>query len=185
MVAMTDRRTAAPASRRERVRASTLAEIKGCALDLMREQGSTQVHFSDIARAMGMTAPALYRYFADRDDLLTALIRDAYNDLAERGQRGRLPDRPRGRLGPSSRRHAGLPHLGTDSARAVHADLRAADPGLRRRRAGRAPPRQPLARWTRCMGLVVNAYEAGRLVTSVLTRLRAADGRHDGREALA
>jgi AcrR family transcriptional regulator len=72
-----------PVSRRERVRAATLAEIKGCALDLMREQGSIQVHFSDIARAMGMTAPALYRYFADRDDLLTALIRDAYNDLAE------------------------------------------------------------------------------------------------------
>ena len=43
---------------------------------------------------MGMTAPALYRYFDDRDDLLTALIRDAYNDLAEAGQRDRLPDRP-------------------------------------------------------------------------------------------
>ena len=74
---------AAPASRRERVRASTLTEIKGCALDLMRERGSTQVHFADIARAMGMTAPALYRYFDDRDDLLTALIRDAYNDLGD------------------------------------------------------------------------------------------------------
>lgn len=30
---------------------------------------------------MGMTAPALYRYFADRDDLLSALIADAYDDL--------------------------------------------------------------------------------------------------------
>jgi AcrR family transcriptional regulator len=70
-------------SRRERVRASTLAEIKGAALDLMRERGSTQIHFADIARTMGMTAPALYRYFADRDDLLTVLIRDAYNDLAD------------------------------------------------------------------------------------------------------
>jgi AcrR family transcriptional regulator len=85
MVAMSEPggTSAAPASRRERVRASTLTEIKGCALDLMRERGSTQVHFADIARAMGMTAPALYRYFADRDDLLTALIRDAYNDLAD------------------------------------------------------------------------------------------------------
>ena len=77
------RPAAAPTSRRERVRASTLSEIKACALDLMRERGSTQVHFADIARAMGMTAPALYRYFDDRDDLLTALIRDAYNDLAD------------------------------------------------------------------------------------------------------
>ncbi|HTY70967.1 MAG TPA: TetR/AcrR family transcriptional regulator [Actinomycetes bacterium] len=74
---------ASPVSRRERVRASTLAEIKSCALELMRERGTTQVHFSDIARAMGMSAPALYRYFADRDDLLTALIRDAFNDLAD------------------------------------------------------------------------------------------------------
>jgi AcrR family transcriptional regulator len=33
---------------------------------------------------MGMTPPALYRYFADRDELLTALITDAYNDLGDR-----------------------------------------------------------------------------------------------------
>jgi AcrR family transcriptional regulator len=70
-------------SRRERVRAATLAEIKTAALELMREQGSTQIHFSDIARTMGMTAPALYRYFADRDALLTVLIIDAYNALAD------------------------------------------------------------------------------------------------------
>ena len=30
---------------------------------------------------MGMTPPALYRYFADRDELLTALITDGYSDL--------------------------------------------------------------------------------------------------------
>jgi AcrR family transcriptional regulator len=30
---------------------------------------------------MGMTPPALYRYFADHDELLTALIVDAYDDL--------------------------------------------------------------------------------------------------------
>jgi AcrR family transcriptional regulator len=70
-------------SRRERVRASTVAEIKAAALDLMRERGSTEIHFADIARVMGMTAPGLYRYFADRDALLTVLIEDAYNDLAD------------------------------------------------------------------------------------------------------
>jgi AcrR family transcriptional regulator len=32
---------------------------------------------------MGMTSPALYRYFASRDDLVTALIVDAYNSLAD------------------------------------------------------------------------------------------------------
>ena len=67
--------------RRERARSATIEEIKQTALKLIREQGSTDVRFSDIARAMGMTAPALYRYFGDRDDLLTALIADAYEDL--------------------------------------------------------------------------------------------------------
>ena len=72
--------TATP-TRRERARAATVEEIKSTALALMREQGTTEVRFTDIARVMGMTPPALYRYFADRDELLTALITDAYGDL--------------------------------------------------------------------------------------------------------
>ncbi|WP_162605702.1 TetR/AcrR family transcriptional regulator [Jiangella aurantiaca] len=72
-----------PPSRRERARAATVDEIKQTAMGLMREQGTTDFRFSDIARLMGMTAPALYRYFADRDELLTGLIVDAYDDLGE------------------------------------------------------------------------------------------------------
>ena len=72
------------APRRERARAATIEEIKATALDLMREQHTTDVRFTDIARVMGMTPPALYRYFADRDELLTVLITDAYNDLGDR-----------------------------------------------------------------------------------------------------
>ena len=68
-------------SRRERARAATVTEIKQAAMELMREQGSTDVRFTDIARLMGMTAPALYRYYADRDELLTDLIADAYEAL--------------------------------------------------------------------------------------------------------
>jgi AcrR family transcriptional regulator len=67
--------------RRERARAATIEEIKATALDLMRETGTTEARFTDIARVMGMTPPALYRYFADHDELLTALIIDAYDDL--------------------------------------------------------------------------------------------------------
>jgi len=69
------------APRRERARAATIEEIKATALDLMREQHTTDVRFTDIARVMGMTPPALYRYFADRDELLTELITDAYDEL--------------------------------------------------------------------------------------------------------
>lgn len=70
-----------PLSRRERARAATIDEIKQTATRLMSEQGTTDLRFSDIAREMGMTAPALYRYFADRDELLTALIADTYDEL--------------------------------------------------------------------------------------------------------
>ncbi len=70
-------------NRRERQRAATVEEIKEVARGLMRDQGSTEVRFTDIAKEMGMTAPALYRYYADRDELLTALITDAYRELGQ------------------------------------------------------------------------------------------------------
>ena len=68
-------------TRRERQRAATVEEIKEVARGLMREQGTDDVRFTDIAKEMGMTPPALYRYFADRDALLTELIADAYREL--------------------------------------------------------------------------------------------------------
>ncbi|MGN9908567.1 TetR/AcrR family transcriptional regulator [Phytohabitans sp. LJ34] len=71
------------APRRERARAATIDEIKQTALALMREGGTVEVRFTDIARVMDMTPPALYRYFADRDELISALIQDAYNALGE------------------------------------------------------------------------------------------------------
>jgi AcrR family transcriptional regulator len=78
---MTAAQRAAP--RRERARAATIEEIKQTALRLMHEQGTLSVRFTDIARAMDMTPPALYRYFADRDVLICALITDAYDALGE------------------------------------------------------------------------------------------------------
>lgn len=72
--------TATP-TRRERQRAATVEEIKEVARGLMREQGTVDVRFTDIAKKMGMTPPALYRYFADRDALLTELIAEGYREL--------------------------------------------------------------------------------------------------------
>ena len=68
-------------TRRERQREATVEEIKAVARGLMREQGTIDVRFTDIAKKMGMTPPALYRYFADRDALLTELIAEAYREL--------------------------------------------------------------------------------------------------------
>lgn len=69
-------------SRRERVRAATIEEIKATAMRMLREHGA-DLRFADIARDMGMTAPALYRYFADRDELLSALMVDGFQQLSE------------------------------------------------------------------------------------------------------
>lgn len=70
-------------TRREITRAATVDEIKRTAYDLMRASGTPDVRFADIARAMSMTAPGLYRYFPSRDDLLQALVADAFDDLGD------------------------------------------------------------------------------------------------------
>jgi AcrR family transcriptional regulator len=75
--------TAARSPRRERVRQATVEEIKAVARAQMAAEGTAGVNLRSIAREMGMTAPALYRYFASRDDLVTALVTDAYDALAD------------------------------------------------------------------------------------------------------
>ena len=75
--------TAARLPRRERVRQATVEEIKAVARAQMAAEGTAGVNLRAIAREMGMTAPALYRYFGSRDDLVTALVTDAYDALAD------------------------------------------------------------------------------------------------------
>lgn len=72
-----------PLTRRERLRAATIDEIKEVARQQMGQKGAAALSLRAIARQMGMTSPALYRYFGSRDDLVTALIVDAYNSLAD------------------------------------------------------------------------------------------------------
>ncbi|WP_443048354.1 TetR/AcrR family transcriptional regulator [Streptomyces sp. H39-C1] len=67
---------------RARFREQTRNEIKVIALRQLAEGGTDGVALTRIAKELGMSGPALYRYFASRDDLLSALIRDAYDDLA-------------------------------------------------------------------------------------------------------
>ena len=75
--------TAPRLPRRERVRQATVEEIKTVARAQMAAEGTAGVSLRAIAREMGMTAPALYRYFGSRDDLVTALVTDAYDALAD------------------------------------------------------------------------------------------------------
>jgi AcrR family transcriptional regulator len=74
--------TVAP-TRRERLRQETRAEIKTRAMDQVAEGGAGSVSLNAIARAMGMSPAALYRYFASRDALLAELVVDAYGSLAD------------------------------------------------------------------------------------------------------
>lgn len=70
-------------SRRERLREETSAELKRRALDQIRERGQAGLSLSAVARSMGMSGPAVYRYFASRDDLLAVLVAESYDDLAD------------------------------------------------------------------------------------------------------
>ncbi len=66
------------ASARARVRAELTTEIKDIARAQLATAGAAELSLRAIAREMGMVSSALYRYFASRDELLTALIVDAY-----------------------------------------------------------------------------------------------------------
>jgi AcrR family transcriptional regulator len=58
-------------NRREQQRQSTLDEIKTVARRQMAREGTGALSLRAIAAEMGVTAPALYRYYANRDDLIT------------------------------------------------------------------------------------------------------------------
>lgn len=70
-------------SPRERYREQTRAEIKEIAVRQLAEGGVGSVALLRIAKDIGMSGPALYRYFASRDELLAEMVIDAYQDAGE------------------------------------------------------------------------------------------------------
>jgi len=66
---------------RARVRAELIQEIKDQARRQVAEAGASALSLRAVARELGMVSSAIYRYFPSRDELLTALIIDAYDDL--------------------------------------------------------------------------------------------------------
>lgn len=69
--------------RRARVRRETLAALRTAALEELREHGAVALSLRRVARRIGMSPAGLYRYVDSREDLLTGLIADAYDDLAD------------------------------------------------------------------------------------------------------
>lgn len=66
---------------RERYRQQVRAEIKEKAWEQIAAAGTSALSLNAIAKHMGLSGAALYRYFTGRDELLTELVRDAYQSL--------------------------------------------------------------------------------------------------------
>jgi AcrR family transcriptional regulator len=74
-----------------------IGEIKTIARRHLATDGAN-LSLRAVAREMGMASSAIYRYFASRDDLLTALIIDAYNALGDAAEAGDAAVKDRGDL---------------------------------------------------------------------------------------
>ena len=72
---------------RAEARVLQIERIKSTSRRLMAQKGASGLSLREVARELGVVSSALYRYFPTRDDLLTALIVDAYNDLGEFAER--------------------------------------------------------------------------------------------------
>lgn len=71
-----------PRRRQIEVNEATRQAIKDVARALMTDKGTAGLSLRAIARQLDMTAPALYHYFPSLDDLITALIVDAFTGHA-------------------------------------------------------------------------------------------------------
>lgn len=70
-------------NRKERLHESIREEIKSTAWDHIARHGAAALSLRSIARKMELTAPALYRYYPNRDALVTALIIEAFTSLGD------------------------------------------------------------------------------------------------------
>ena len=69
------------ASRRDRIREATLAEIHEAARALLTARGSGAVTMNAVAREVGMSGPALYHYFKGHEELVGAVTAGFFREL--------------------------------------------------------------------------------------------------------
>lgn len=86
-------------NRRSRRRESTLAEIHAAARRLLMEKGPEALTSAAIAHALGITPPALYRYYPSHERLVEALAAEYYAELTERIAEARNSSRRSGQSG--------------------------------------------------------------------------------------
>ncbi|MFJ3957031.1 TetR/AcrR family transcriptional regulator [Arthrobacter sp. NPDC090010] len=74
---------ARPKGPRERARAQTIADIISLGRRHLAEHGAAALSLRAVARDLGVVSSAVYRYVESRDELLTLLLIDAYNELGD------------------------------------------------------------------------------------------------------
>jgi AcrR family transcriptional regulator len=154
---------------REAAKAARLArdaeredEILAVAAELFYERGFTAVTINDIARGVGVTAPAIYRLFPSKDDILAAIF-DEGLDLVVRVTAGTAPD-PFDELDHLIREHTRhvLEHPFLANAW-MHEDRFLVEPHRRRylRRASTY-----IGRWVECLGRCFPAADPPAVVSA-------------------
>jgi AcrR family transcriptional regulator len=107
--------SSAPRTARDRARVEITQVIQETARRHLAEVGPAALSLRAIAREVGMVSSAVYRYFPSRDDLLTALIVEAYDELGAAVEAADAGVRRRGDL---ARRFLAVCHAIHDWARA-------------------------------------------------------------------
>ncbi len=68
---------------RARARRQTVADITRIGREHLARDGAASLSLRAVARDLGVVSSAVYRYVASRDDLLTLLVVDAYDELGD------------------------------------------------------------------------------------------------------
>ena len=99
---MADTWVRASRTARQRARDELTREIKEEARRQLATAGADGLSLRAVARQLGMVSSAIYRYYPSRDDLLTALIIDAYDAVGHAAEQA-IAAIPSASQGPSAR----------------------------------------------------------------------------------
>lgn len=72
-----------PGTPRDRARAQTMADIVRIGRQHLATEGAAALSLRAVARDLGVVSSAVYRYVKSRDDLLTLLVVDGYDELGD------------------------------------------------------------------------------------------------------
>ena len=72
-----------PGTPRERAREQTLQDITRIGREQLAAVGAAALSLRAVARDLGVVSSAVYRYVKSRDELLTLLVVDGYNELGD------------------------------------------------------------------------------------------------------